>query len=152
MMKPVQLGDGEYILTVEEKIRDCIPATIGYCIDENNGKIAGIIMKQCIKNKYLYEDADSKVYWEAAKNGLAGIEQIFLVMTFVDSKSKVFEKMNFYFDLKDPSFSNHMLEWFEMIIEKNGILELFDGSEPSIMVDTIPLDLPKLIVATRGCF
>jgi hypothetical protein len=151
-MKPVQLGDGEYVLTIEEKIRDCIPATIGYCTDECGKKIAGIIMKQCIKNKDLYEDADSKVYWEAAKNGLAGIEQIFLVMTFRDSKSKVFENMNFYFDLRDPSFSGNMVEWFKMIIERNGILELFDGSEPSIMVNTIPLDIPKLIVATGGHF
>jgi hypothetical protein len=151
-MKPVQFGDGEYVLTIEEKIRDCIPATIGYCIDENNGKIAGIIMKQCIKNKYLYEYADSKVYWEAAKNGLAGMEQIFLVMTFMNSRSKIFEKMNFYFDLKDPSFSNCMVEWFKLIIEKNGILALFDGSEPSVMVNAIPLDIPKLIVATRCSF
>jgi hypothetical protein len=126
-MKSVQLGDGEYILTIEEKMRDCVPATIGYCTDMYGEKIAGIIIGQGIKNKELYEDADSKVYWEAAKNGLAGIEKIFLIMTFRDSKSTNMEKMNFCFDLKDPSFSSNMINWFVMIIKKNGSLVLFDG-------------------------
>lgn len=151
-MKPVQLGDSEYALAIEEKIRDCIPATIGYCTDEYGKKIAGINIVQGIKNKDFYEDADSKVCWEAAKNGLAGMEQIFLVMTFMDSKSKNVEKMKFYFDLKDPYFNGNMVDWFKMIIDNDGILVLFDGSEPSVMVNGIPLDMPKLIVATSGYF
>ncbi len=149
-MKAVQLGDGEYTLTIEEKIRDCIPASIGYCTDGCGYKIAGIMIKQCMKNKDLYEDADSKVYWEAAKNGLAGVDEIFLIMTFKDPKSTTMEKMNFYFDLRDKSFSDNMVEWFAMIIEKNGVLGLFDESEATVIVDTIPLDIPKLIVATNG--
>jgi hypothetical protein len=151
-MKPVQLGDSEYALAIEEKIRDCIPATIGHCTDEYGKKIAGINIVQGIKNKDFYEDADSQVCWEAAKNGLAGMEQIFLVMTFMDSKSKNVEKMKFNFDLKDPYFNSNMVDWFKMIIDNDGILVLFDGSEPSIMVKGIPLDMPKLIVATSGCF
>lgn len=150
MMKSVQLGDGEYVLTIEEKIRGCVPAAIGYCTDECGEKIAGIVIKQGMKNKDLYKNADSKVYWEAAKNGLAGIEQIFLIMTFRDPESADVEKMNFYFDVKDSSFSSDMVEWFKMIIDRNGVLGLFDDSEPSIIVDAIPLDIPKLIVATRG--
>lgn len=149
-MKHVQLGDGEYVLTVEEKMRECIPASIGYCIDEYGEKIAGIFIKQDIKNKDIYKDADSKVCWEVAKNGLAGIEKIFLIMVFIDSKSKKVEKMNFYFDLKDQSFSDNMSDWFKMIIDKHGILGLFDESEPFIMVDAIPLDIPRLIVMTKG--
>lgn len=146
-MKFFQLGDGEYLLTTEEKIRGSVRATIGQCIDNNGEKIAGIILEQRIKNKDMFKDADSKIRWEAAKDGSAGIEKIFLIMTFRDSNSNCVEEMNFYFDLNDPCFSDNMISWFKMIIGKNGLLALFDGDDPSVFVYSIPLDMPKLIVS-----
>ena len=149
-MKHVQLGEGEYHLMLEEKIRDCIPAEIGYGIDNVGDMTAGIFVKQEIKKKSLYEDARSYVIWEATKNGLLGIEKIFLNMIFRDTENVDIGRMNFYFDLKDPFFGNNMTEWFTMIIDKNGVLGICDGVIPAIMVDNIPLDIPKLIVMTKG--
>lgn len=146
-MKFFQLGDGEYLLTIEEKIRDSVRATISHCTDKDGEKIAGISLGQYIKNKDIFKDADSKICWEAAKDGSAGIEKIFLIMTFRDPSSNEVEKMNFYFDLNDPYFSVNMVEWFKMIIGKNGLLALFDGNEPSVLVYSVPLDMPKLIVS-----
>lgn len=149
-MKHVQLGDGEYILTVEEKIRECIPAGIGYGIDDDGDKTAGIFLKQEIKDKDLYGDVWSEVTWEATQNGSLGIEEIFLHVIFRNDENADIGKMNFYFDLKDPFFRNNMTEWFTMIIDKNGVLGLCDGNEPTIMVNRVPLDIPKLIVMTKG--
>lgn len=149
-MKHIQLGEGEYSLVLEEKIRECIPAGISYGIDDDGDKIAGIFLKQEIKKKDLYGDAISEVTWEATQNGLLGIEKIFLTMIFRDTENVDIGKMNFYFDLKDSFFRNNMVEWFTMIIDKNGVLGLCDGTVPTIMIDHIPLDIPKLIVVTSG--
>lgn len=149
-MKSIQLGDGEYILTMEEKIRGCIPAGIGCGIDDNGDKIAGIFVKQAIKNKDIYADAISEVVWEAIKNGSLGIDKIFLNMIFRDLENVEIGKMNFYFDLENPFFRDNMIEWFTMIIDKNGVLGMCDGVVPAIMIDHIPLDIPKLMVMTNG--
>ncbi len=148
-MKGTQLGDGEYSLMIEEKIRECIPSAIGYGIDDDGDKTAGIIVKQEIKKKNLYGNARSEAIWEAARNNGLGIERIFLNIIFRDDNNVYMGKMNFYFDLKDSS-RDDMIEWFKMIVEKNGLLGLCDGTEPSIMIDNIPLDVPKLIVITKG--
>jgi hypothetical protein len=146
-MKFFQLGSGEYLLTVEENIRCSVRATIGQCIDMNGEKIAGIILEHHIKNKDVFKDADSKICWEAAKDGSAGIEKIFLIITFRDNNSNYEGKMNFYFDLNDPYFSDNMIDWFKLIIGKNGLLALFDGEEPSVFLHSVPLDMPKLIIS-----
>ena len=149
-MKQIQLGEGEFCIFVEERIRQCIPAEIVYDIDDDGDKTAGIFVKQEIKEKNLYENAGTKVTWEAIQNGLLGIEQIFLTMIFSDPKNVDIRKMNFYFDMKDPFFRNNMIEWFTMIIDKNGVLGLCDGTIPTIMIDHIPLDMPMFIVMTQG--
>lgn len=149
-MKSVQLGDGEYILTMEEKIRGCLPAGIGYGIDDNGDKTAGIFVKEEIENKDIYSDAISEVVWEAIKNGSLGIYKIFLNMIFRDLENVEIGKMSFYFDLENPFFRDNMIEWFTMIIGKNGVLGLCDGVMPTIMIDHIPLDIPKLVVMTKG--
>jgi hypothetical protein len=148
-MKHVQLGDGEYMLTVEEKIRGCIPAGISWGIDDNGDKIAGILVKQTIKNKDIYEDVISEVTWEAIKSGSLGIDKIFLNMIFRDLENVEIGKMNFYFDLKNPFFRDNMIEWFTMIIDKNGVLGMCDGVVPTIMIDHVPLDIPRLVVMTK---
>lgn len=148
-MKKIQLGDGEYYLMLEERLREYIPAEISYGIEDDGSKFAGIIIQQQIENKYLYGNANSTVIWEAAQNGM-NIEKIFLDMIFRDDESVKLGEMHFYFDIKDSNFRKHMIEWFTMIIEKNGIIGLFDNTDPSIMINNIPLDMPKLIIATKG--
>lgn len=147
-MRAIQLGDSEYLLKVEEMTRECVPAVIGISSDENEENIAGIIVKQYIKDKDLYTNADINVRWEAVRNGNIGIEKIFLVVTFVD-KYVDLGKMNFCFDLKDPFFREHMTEWFSMIIKKR-IIDICDGNLPSITLGNIPLDMPELIIMTGG--
>ena len=149
-MKHVQLGEGEYYLVIEEKMRECIPAGISYGIDDDGSKTAGIFVRQEIEEKSLYENAGSETTWEDTQNGLLGIDKIFLTIIFRNSENVDIGKMNFYFDLKDPIFRDNMVEWFTMIIGKNGTLGLCDGVVPTIMVDHVPLDLPRLIVMTKG--
>jgi hypothetical protein len=149
-MKHIQLGEGEYSLVIEEKIRECIPAGISYGIDNDGSKTAGVFVRQEIMEKGLYENAGSETIWEATQNGLLGIDKIFLTIIFRDNENVNIGKMNFYFDLEDHLFRDNMVEWFAMIIEKNGVLGLCDGVIPTIMVDHVPLDLPRLIVMTKG--
>ncbi len=149
-MERIQLGNTEYSLMVEERIRGCIPSVISHGFDDDDGKrIAGISIEQKIKNKDLYADASSETIWEIAQNGIL-VDKIFLTMIFRDPENVEIERMHFYFDLEDSLFMDNMVEWFMLIIGNNGMLALCDDVEPSILVDHIPLDIPKLIVDTEG--
>jgi len=146
----IQLGNSEYFLMVEERIRGCIPSVISHGFDDDDGtRIAGISVEREIKNKDLYSNASSETIWELAQDGIF-VDKIFLTMIFRDPENLEIERMHFYFDLDDSLFKDNMVEWFMLIISKNGMLALCDDVEPSILVDHIPLDIPKLIVETEG--
>lgn len=147
-MQAIKLGDAEYFLTIEEKIRECIPSIISFSIKDDGSKMAGINVEQEIKKKPLYESGNSHATWEATKDGIL-IDKIFLTLIFKDDKNVDIEKMRFCFDMYDSLFRDNMVEWFTMIIDKH-MLGLCDGKEPSVIVNNIPLDIPKLMVETRG--
>lgn len=140
-----QTGDTEYFLIVEEKIRECLPAKIGSGVDEDGKKIAGILLDKPLEDKQIYIDIDVKSQWEAANDPKHGIEKIFLHLDFVG----IGKKLNFYFDLKDPYFRKNMISWFSLIILKNGVMGLCDGELPSVLVENVPLDMPKMMIQKR---
>ncbi len=148
-MESIKLGDTEYFLTVEEKIRECIPSIISFSTEDDGSKTAGINMKREIKKKQLFESANSKATWEATKDGIL-IDKIFLTLIFKDDKNVDIDMMCFCFDMKDSLFRDNMVDWFTMIIEKDGLLGLCDGIIPSVNINNIPLDIPKLMVETKG--
>ena len=148
-MERIRLGNGEYSLMVEERIRECIPSVISHGVDDDGVRLAGINVKREIKNKDLYADASSETIWELAQDGIL-VDKIFLTMIFRDTENVEIERMHFYFDLKDSLFRDNMVEWFMLIIGKDGMLALCDDLEPSVTIDHIPLDIPKLIVETKG--
>lgn len=148
-MQAINLGDTEYFLAIEEKMKECIPSSIGFSIEDDGSKVAGINVKQEISKKHLYENANSHATWEATKNGIL-IDKIFLTLIFKDNEGIDIEKMCFCFDMNDSLFRNNMVEWFKMIIGKDGLLGLCDGVIPSVDIHSIPLDIPKLMVETKG--
>lgn len=145
-MKFVDKNPGEYMLTIEEKIRECVSAIYGYGTDNDGEKIAGIIVEKPIENKELYIGIDTKSNWEAAYDPIYGIEKIFLNMNFI----KIKKTMNFYFDLKDHYSIGSMYDWLRLIIKNNGKMAICDGILPSIMVEGVPLDIPTLILTAKG--
>lgn len=145
-MKFVDKNPGEYMLTIEEKIRECLPAMYGYGTSNNGEKIAGIIVDEPIENKGSYIDIDAKSYWEAAYDPIYGIEKIFLTINFMDIK----KTMNFYFDLKDHYSMGSMYDWLRLIIKNNGTMAICDGILPSIMIENVPLDVPALILTAKS--
>lgn len=147
-MQSIKLGDAEYFLTIEEKIRECIPSIISFSTEDDGSNTAGINVKQEIKKKSLYESGNSHATWEATKDGIL-IDKIFLTLIFKDDNNIDIENMHFCFDMYDSLFRDNMVEWFTMIIGKH-MLGLCDGKEPSVIVNNIPLDIPKLIVETKG--
>jgi len=56
-----QTGDSEYSLLMEEKIIECIPADYGVgTTPDDKRRFAAIILKDPLKDKELYENADIK--------------------------------------------------------------------------------------------
>jgi len=138
-MKTLNLSDGELHLRIEEEKRQCRSISeIGECIDgEDNGRHKPfILLKDGLKNKELYENADVNIKWVAAIEGTR-VAGFFLVMNF---KSGGILK----FDL--PVKSSFIIAWLKLLVEAEGDLVIFDGSQPDIVAHNVPLDLPKKLL------
>lgn len=104
-----------------------------------------------MKNKILYGNAISEATWDISRDDILA-DKIFLTIVFKNPDNENIDtgKMNFYFDMKDPIFRENMVDWFKTIVDKDGKLYLCDGSLPSIEVNDVPLDIPKLMIRTKG--
>ena len=136
-----QAGDTEYGLIMEEKIRESLPADYGVGMAPDGSRFAAIILREPLKDKKLYENADIKSRWEAAHFRIIGMEKVFLELNFGGERS-----LKFYIDLYDPNFIVIKDLWFSLIIETNGMIAISDKREPSIIATDIPIDVPKLIL------
>jgi hypothetical protein len=71
-----------------------------------------------------------------------------------DDIKHLLEEMNKFSEIQDYEKAKETLdrikEELNTIIKKNGVLGLCDGVVPTIMVDHVPLDIPRLIVMTKG--
>lgn len=135
-----QAGDSEYSLIMEEKIRECIPTDYGVGTAPDGKRFAAIILKDHLKDKELYENADVKSRWEAAHFRIIGMEKVFLELDFGSGRI-----LKFYINLFDPNFITIRELWFSLIIE-NGMIAISDRREPSIIADSVPVDVPKFIL------
>lgn len=136
-----QIGDAEYSLIIEEKIRGCIPADYGVGITQDSKyRFAVIILKEYLKDKELYENADIETKWDAAHIRNIGLEKVFLNVNFGEERS-----LKFYIDLYNSNFIPIKELWFSLIIE-NGMIAISDKREPSIIATNVPIDIPKLIL------
>ncbi len=137
-----QTGDSEYTLIMEENMRDCILADYGVGTSpDGKNRFAAIILKEHLKDKSLYENADIKSRWEVAHSRIIGMEKVFLELNFNNGN-----KLKFYINLLDPNFISIRELWFSLIIDTNGMIAISDRTEPSIIADNIPIDVPKLIL------
>ena len=138
----MQTGDTEYILLMEEKIRECLPADFGVGVTQDGRyRFPAIILRESLRDKGLYENADIKTLWEAAHFRNIGMEKVFLNVNFSGERS-----LKFYINLYDPNFVMIKEVWFSLIIETNGMIAISDKREPSIIATNVPIDVPKLIL------
>ena len=137
-----QTGDSEYNLIMEEKIKECDCADYGVGISpDGKHRFAAIILREPLKDKELYENADIKSRWEAAHFRIIGMEKVFLELEFGNGR-----KLKFYINLYDLNFIAIRELWFSLIVGTNGMIAISDKREPSIIADGVPIDVPKLIL------
>lgn len=134
----------EYDVIIDEKIKECLPAKYGVGMTPDGKRsFAAIMLKEHLKNKELYQDADIKSWWEAAHDKNRGLEKVFLTMNFGERGER---SLKFYIDLYDLDFAIIRDLWFGLIIETDCMIAMSDKREPSIIATNVPLDIPKFIL------
>lgn len=136
-----QIGDTEYSLIIEEKIRECEYANYCVGVSPDGKRFAAIVLREHLKDKELYENADIKIRWEAAHFRIIGMEKVFLELKFGSGE----RSLKFYINLYDPNFITIKDLWFSLIIETR-MIAISDKGEPSIIATNVPIDVPKLVL------
>lgn len=147
-MKFRKTDDNEYDYIIRQKIKECTSAeySIGVVpgdtdVDE---KYAVVKLTKQLEDKIFYQDANIKSFWEAANDKSLGIEKVFLNINFKRGDDS--RDLKFYIDLYDFGFMPIKEKWFNLIIERDGVIIISDGNIPSIMTSNIPVDIPRLVI------
>lgn len=134
-MKVLDASDGEIHLFVEEEKRQCRPLSeIGECIVGDRHK-PFIRLKDGLKEKEKYKNTYVTSSWAVPISGTQ-ISGLFLSMKIKDAGI-------LKFDL--PIYHALILEWLKLLVEAEGDIVIFDGSQPTVMV-RVTLDIPKKLL------
>ena len=144
-MKYQKFGAGEYQLMKEEHLRDCTPSDLGYAQNKESGRREpAIVLRQMLKDKDSLKFRDIESSWVVAQES-DKVEMLFLNIDFKPTEGKEDARIRICID----KFSPEVMDWFRLLISTEGELALNDatGDVQAIMVTSVPLDIPKAMLA-----